>query len=46
MTISGSGFGQRKLTEMDLEIIDLRLLALGLKDFDRRSHLFAKQVAV
>ena len=27
---------KEKLTEMDLEIIDLRLLALGLKDFDKR----------
>ena len=27
---------KEKLTEMDLEIIDLRLLALGLKDFDKK----------
>ncbi len=38
---------KEKLTEMDLEIIDLRLLALGLKDFDKKGvYLFAKQVTV
>lgn len=31
---------KEKLTEMDLEIIDLRLLALGLKDFDKKEFTY------